>query len=364
MANLMVKRVSKAYGTQLALRNISIEVMDGELLVLLGPSGCGKTTLLRTIAGLEVPDEGAIILDGSDITRWPPHKRNVAFVFQSYALYPNLSVFDNIAFPLRAMRTPRTESSQRVREVALQLGLVELLRRRPSQLSGGQRQRVALARAIIRNPALFLMDEPLSNLDAKLRNTTRREILRLQRRLSVTTLFVTHDQVEAMTMGDRVAILNEGNLLQVGTPREIYEQPSNTFVAGFIGSPPMNLVSAQLTVSESNIFRHLGGNSWTVPSQGSLSRLPQPCFLGVRPERIQLAEPESATIRGTVDLVEDLGSETLVTVVWEGHEWLVKCPGAVHHVRGENVGMLLSPADVHVFDATGSFASMVGGLVP
>jgi len=246
-----------------------------------------------------------------------------------------------------------------VTEVASQLGLSEFLGRRPRQLSSGQRQRVALARAIVRNPALFLMDEPLSNLDAKLRTNTRRELLRLQRRLEVTTVFVTHDQIEAMTMGDRVAVMSNGELLQIGTPREIYQRPTNTFVAGFIGSPPMNLVPAELTVSKTSRFYHQGGRTWSVPAPGIWSRLAGPYTLGVRPEDIRLAGPDLATIRGVVDLVEDLGCEAVVTVASEGHDWQVRCPGTAGYLPGEAVGMLVSPHRAHVFDVTGAFAGML-----
>jgi multiple sugar transport system ATP-binding protein len=246
---------------------------------------------------------------------------------------------------------PSAEVTRRVKETAAQLGLADLLRRRPRQLSGGERQRVALARAIVRDPALFLMDEPLSNLDAKLRTNTRREILRLQRRLEVTTLFVTHDQVEAMTMGTRVAVMNGGELCQVGTPQEIYEWPANTFVAGFVGSPPMNLFSAsELTVGETEALRHRGGRGWLVPSCKALSGDRGPYTLGIRPEDIHLAPVESATARGTVDLVEYLGSESVVTVSVDGDDWLLRIPAGAEAVVGEIVGLAVDPQRVHVFD--------------
>ena len=228
-----------------AVDSLDLEIADGEFLVLVGPSGCGKTTSLRLLAGLEDVDEGAIRIDGRDVTHLPPKDRDIAMVFQNYALYPHMTVAENMGFALKIARSPKAEIARRVAETAKLLGMEDYLDRKPSALSGGQRQRVAMGRAIIREPLVFLMDEPLSNLDAKLRVQTRTQIASLQRRLGTTTVYVTHDQVEAMTMGDRVAVLNGGVLQQVGTPRELYERPTNIFVAEFIGSPAMNLVTAR-----------------------------------------------------------------------------------------------------------------------
>src|SRR5216117_3750696 len=247
MATVTYDHVTKAYadGT-IAVNELDLLIKDGEFLVLVGPSGCGKTTALRCLAGLEEITAGQIKIDARIVNRVPPKDRNIAMVFQSYALYPHMTVFDNLAFGLKLMKTPKDEIKRRVEEAARILDLEKLLDRKPRALSGGQRQRVALGRAIVREPAAFLMDEPLSNLDAKLRVQTRAEILKLQDRLDITTIYVTHDQVEAMTMGDRIAVMNLGVLQQVGTPEELYENPANMFVAGFIGSPSMNLVPAPL----------------------------------------------------------------------------------------------------------------------
>ncbi|WP_297487983.1 ABC transporter ATP-binding protein, partial [Thermococcus sp.] len=253
MAEVQLINVWKVFGGFTAVKDMNLHVKDREFMILLGPSGCGKTTTLRMIAGLEEPTKGRIyigdrlVADPEKDVFVPPRDRDVAMVFQSYALYPHMSVYDNIAFPLKLRKVPKSEVDKRVREVAEMLGLSELLNRKPRELSGGQRQRVALGRAIVRKPRVFLMDEPLSNLDAKLRVRMRAELKRLQRQLGVTTVYVTHDQVEAMTMGDRIAVINAGQLQQVGSPEEVYHKPANTFVAGFIGSPPMNFLEGTLT---------------------------------------------------------------------------------------------------------------------
>ena len=242
MATVEAQRISKHFDEVRAVDGIDLRAEEGEFLVLLGPSGCGKTTLMRMIAGLEQPTAGDILIDGAVVTDLPPRARNVAMVFQSYALYPHLTVERNISFPLRAVRMPRDEVRRKVEWAARMFGIERFLDRKPRQLSGGERQRVALARAVVREPAAFLLDEPLSNLDAKLRNSARDELKQFQRRLGTTTIYVTHDQAEAMGLGDRIAVLNQGKLCQIGTPEEIYRRPSDVFVATFIGSPPMNLV--------------------------------------------------------------------------------------------------------------------------
>lgn len=253
MAGVKLVNVWKQFGEVTAVKNMNLDIKDGEFMILLGPSGCGKTTTLRMISGLEEPTKGQIyigdklVADPEKGVFVPPKDRDIAMVFQSYALYPHMTVYDNIAFPLKLRKVPKQEIDQRVREVAEMLGLTELLKRKPRELSGGQRQRVALGRAIVRKPQVFLMDEPLSNLDAKLRVKMRAELKKLQRQLGVTTIYVTHDQVEAMTMGDRIAVINAGELQQVGSPDEVYDKPANTFVAGFIGSPPMNSMDASIT---------------------------------------------------------------------------------------------------------------------
>lgn len=242
MSTIEVRNVSKQFGDVRAVDGIDLAVREGEFLVLLGPSGCGKTTLMRMIAGLETPTAGDILIGGRIVTRLPPRARNIAMVFQSYALYPHLTVFRNIAFPLRVLRLPRDEIRRKVEWAASMFGIGRLLDRKPRQLSGGERQRVALARAVVREPEAFLLDEPLSNLDAKLRNSARDELKLFQRRLGTTTIYVTHDQIEAMGLGDRVAVLNQGRVRQIATPQDVYDDPADIFVATFVGSPPMNLV--------------------------------------------------------------------------------------------------------------------------
>jgi multiple sugar transport system ATP-binding protein len=294
-----------------AVKSVELEIRDGEFMVFVGPSGCGKTTLLRLLGGLEEVDRGNILLDGQDITDTPPQRRDIAMVFQNYALYPHKTVRDNLAFGLKMRGTPKAEIAQRVASVASSLGLEELLDRKPAALSGGQRQRVAMGRAIAREPKVFLMDEPLSNLDAKLRVLMRAEIARLHARLGVTTVYVTHDQVEAMTLGHRVAVFREGELQQCASPKELYEHPANLFVAAFIGSPSMNLVTVDIAdgqVSFSNVRLPLPEGHALAEARGRYA-------LGVRPSDLRRAPdqaPEHSTLSGTIDAIEDLGSEVLV----------------------------------------------------
>src|SRR5581483_11965409 len=283
LMDVRYESVSKSFGAHQALEPLDLHVADGTFLALLGPSGCGKTTALRLLAGLETPTSGRIHIGPRDVTYAPPRARDVAMVFQSYALAPHLRVYDNIADPLRVRKVDRAEKDRQVREVAALLGLDELLDRRPRQLSGGQRQRVALARAIIRRPQAFLMDEPLSNLDAQLRLQMRAEIKRLQRELGATTLYVTHDQVEAMTMADVVAVMSKGRLQQLASPAELYARPANLFVAGFCGSPPMNVLDGAV---QDHAFGHPAG-SVTLAEPGR----PGPAKLGFRPEHAALVEP-------------------------------------------------------------------------
>jgi multiple sugar transport system ATP-binding protein len=292
-----------------AVDDISLEVGDAELLVLVGPSGCGKSTLLRMVAGLERLDEGVIEIDGRDVTDLAPKDRNVAMVFQSYALYPHMTVAENIGFNLKLNKVPKDEMRRRVDDAARLLDLADLLDRKPAKLSGGQRQRVAMGRAIVREPSVFLMDEPLSNLDAKLRVQTRTQIAELQRRLSVTTVYVTHDQVEAMTMADRVAVLRDGILQQVATPRELFSRPVNTFVAGFIGSPAMNLVTAPVGSDGPTID---GWNVGLSPAQRS-ALTGSTVTIGIRPESLEVTGDDGAEV--TVSFVEDLGSDSFLHCV-------------------------------------------------
>jgi multiple sugar transport system ATP-binding protein len=321
--------VSKRFGSHTALRQIDLDVQAGECLVLLGPSGCGKTTLLRVLAGLERADRGRVFIGDRDVTGVEPADRDVAMVFQNYALYPHFTVRQNIAFPLRARRTAAAETERRVGEAAARLGLESLLDRKPAQLSGGQQQRVALARALVRNPAVYLMDEPLSNLDAQLRVQTRTELKRLHQELGTTMVYVTHDQGEAMTLGNRIAILQNGDVVQVGTPLELYRSPANTFVATFLGSPPMNLLDE--TRNGAAIKR------------------------GVRPEDVVVSVTPPTTGDGwryaTVVVVEPMGNETLVTLDRPGQRIVARVPGDCDAAPGQRVWMRLAPGSLLLFDS-------------
>ncbi|MTE14567.1 ABC transporter ATP-binding protein [Nocardia aurantiaca] len=348
MARLQIDKVSKRFGTDYAVREVSLDIADGEFLVMLGPSGCGKSTLLRMIAGLEQPSTGRILVDGADITDAAPQQRDLAMVFQSYALYPHLTVAKNIGFPLRARRRSRAEIAQRVREVAGTLELSALLERRPAALSGGQRQRVALARAMVRDPGAFLMDEPLSNLDAKLRSATRAELIALHRRLGATFLYVTHDQVEAMTMATRIALLNAGRVEQVGTPEELYDRPRTAFVAGFLGSPPMNLFPAEVVSHEGALRMRADGIDAALglsggPDDGTA------VLAGIRPERLRI-DPAATTVRGRVTMVENLGSEELVHVATGAADLCVRAPRPAGVAVGEDIGLRADATDIHLFD--------------
>src|SRR6059058_3950019 len=290
MAEISLDHVGKAFSGTVAVEDVSLEIADGEFLVLVGPSGCGKSTLLRLIAGLEEPTSGSIAIGGRDVTELAPHERDIAMVFQSYALYPHMTVRQNLGYGLKARKTPKAEIAREVDAVAGLLGLSALLERRPAELSGGQRQRVAMGRAIVRKPQAFLMDEPLSNLDAKLRGQMRAEIRSLQREYGTTTLYVTHDQVEAMTMGDRIAVMRKGVLQQLGTPDELYDSPANLFVAEFIGSPAMNVVSATVVHGRELV---VGSQRLALPA-GTLDAYPalagadgRAVALGLRPESLR-----------------------------------------------------------------------------
>jgi len=348
MAILELAGLRKSFGTVDVLREINLSLASGEMLVIVGASGCGKSTLLRMVAGLEAPSSGRILLDGRDITSEDPSARDIAMVFQNYALYPHMTVFENMAYGLRIRGLAREDIARRVDEAATLLGLSELLGRKPRQLSGGQRQRVAMGRAIVRHPKLFLFDEPLSNLDATLRVRTRAEIRRLQRRLGVTSLYVTHDQVEAMTLGDRLLVLHQGQPAQLATPMEVFERPADTYVAGFIGAPAMNFLPAILTESGAAakleagpLLRFIDGRR-DGPDGRTLT-------IGVRPEHIRV-DPNGVPLR--IDLVEPLGSETLVhgRLAAPGEAALVlrlagKSP------EGEVLNVVFPPEEIHVFDA-------------
>jgi multiple sugar transport system ATP-binding protein len=323
MASVTFDRVTKLYDNEVrAVGDLTLEVEDGEFMVLVGPSGCGKTTALRMVAGLEEISDGEIRIGDTVVNDVDSRWRDVAMVFQNYALYPHMTVFDNIAFGLKVRRIPRREINRRVEEIGRVLGLAELLDRKPRQLSGGQRQRVAMGRAIVREPSVFLMDEPLSNLDARLRVQMRAEVSRIQHELEATTIYVTHDQVEAMTMGDRIAVMRNGILQQTGPPQHVYDHPANLFVASFIGSPPMNLVQAQLDARNGDLVALVGTQELVVPAETSLERPALSHYtgrtigLGIRPEHVRdpalSADGGGSRLRGEVRATEALGSEVLV----------------------------------------------------
>jgi multiple sugar transport system ATP-binding protein len=348
MARVEFDAVGKHFDESVALADFTLNVADGELITVLGPSGCGKSTLLRITAGLETLSHGAICVDGRRIDDLPPHQRDVAMVFQNYALYPHMTVRGNIEFPLRMRGVARTERRRQAEEVAALLELQALLERRPAQLSGGQRQRVALARALVRQPALFLLDEPLSNLDARLRMGVRQYIRAVQRRLRVTTLYVTHDQTEAMTLGDRVVVMNQGRIQQVDTPLAVYERPANTFVAGFVGTPPMNLVAARYAGGDLVI----AGQRVPVPPvlRERLEAGPHDLTVGVRPEAFTPAGHATAVLLAVPDpaTVEVLGSETLVRAAVGAEVVTVRLFGVARDIP-ERVAA--SPDSLHLFAA-------------
>src|SRR6266511_3233416 len=354
MASVTLRGLSKTFegAAQAAVRDVSLEVRDGELLVLLGPSGCGKTTLLRCIAGLEDPTAGEVLIGDRVVTDLPPAERDVAMVFQSYALYPHLDVRENIAFALEMRGVAPPEMARRVAETAARLGLGDLLDRRPEQLSGGQRQRVALARAIVRHPQLFLFDEPLSNLDAPLRIELRAELLALHRALPTTMVYVTHDQVEALTMGQRIAVLHEGRLRQVGTPADVYERPADVFVARLVGSPGMNVLEGQgRGGGGEDGGRVVEAGSLLVPI--TLTEYEGQLFLGVRPEHVGLCAVDKGAGNGDVLMVEPRGNETIVHLNVGGQPLVARLPGLVDVQLGTRVGVKLDRRQLHLFDAAG-----------
>ena len=350
MATVTFEDVTKRFDEVDAVKELSLEIGDGDFLVLVGPSGCGKSTALRMLAGLEEPSDGRIVIGDRVVNNVPPGERDVAMVFQSYALYPQMTVYDNLAFGLRNQRIPKGDIDRRVNEAAKILELEPLIKRKPKQLSGGQRQRVALGRAIVREPAVFLMDEPLSNLDAKLRVATRAEILKLQQRLGTTTIYVTHDQVEAMTMGDRIAVMNHGVLQQVGTPQELYRNPRNVFVAGFIGSPAMNLVEAQ----QDGARLRQNGFEVAVPERIAGRLETRDVVVGFRPEHVDLAGESQrdgdVRIPATIDVVEYLGDEQLVHLHAGDTNLVAKLSVEQHAKAGQDVTLTMPAEKLHLFD--------------
>jgi len=354
MVKVKLVDLHKYFGKVKAVVGLNLTIDDGEFVALLGPSGCGKTTTLLMIAGIYKPTKGYIYFDDVIVNDLPPKDRNIGMVFQSYALYPHMTVFDNIAFPLKLRKEPKQEIRKKVREVAELLQISELLDRKPGQLSGGQQQRVALARALVKEPNLFLMDEPLSNLDAKLRVTMRAELKRLQKQLGITTIYVTHDQVEAMTMADRIAILNKGILQQVGRPEELYDKPANLFVAGFIGSPPMNFVECSLNQKGDDYFLEGEGINLKVNREigkiivsSGVSEL----ILGVRPEDLEIGRaPDTQSITGEVYVLEPLGRDVIVNVKVGNNMLKVLAPQGFKASPGEKVALKLKMERMHIFD--------------
>ncbi len=342
MVDVSLRGITKRWGAVYGVRAVDLEIADREFVVFLGPSGCGKTTTMRMIAGLEDPTEGEIRIGGRVVNDLEPKDRDVAMVFQNYGLYPNMSVYENIRFPLKVRRVDRASHDARVRKAADMVELGPLLDRRPRELSGGQRQRVALARAIVREPAVFLMDEPLSNLDAKLRVSTRAQIKNLQHALKVTTIYVTHDQIEAMTLADRVVVMNHGEFQQVGTPTEIYESPANSFVAGFIGSPAMNLIAGEIA-----------GGVFTAPViriPGLATRVEGPITLGFRAEDATIAADGRGEIAAPVYSVELLGDATMVTVRTGDGLVAVRAAKSFRARIGDPVAFRVAPEICHLFD--------------
>lgn len=348
MGTIELKNVDKSFGSVDVIKGVNLIAEDGEFVVFVGPSGCGKSTLLRLISGLEETDGGTIHIDGKDVTNVDPYDRNLSMVFQSYALYPHMSVYGNIAFALRTARVPKPEIDRKVREAAETLKLTSYLDRRPRDLSGGQRQRVAIGRAIVRNPKGFLFDEPLSNLDAALRTQTRMEIANLHKELGSTMIYVTHDQIEAMTLADKIVVLKDGQVMQIGSPKELYARPNSTFVAQFIGSPKMNLLAngsydGQAMQFDENVKIRIGA------IEG------RPTVLGIRPEDITLCDPEVSELRARVALYEFHGADNNVFVDVPGLGNLnIRANGKLDLRDGQSVGLKVNTSQIHYFDETGA----------
>ena len=345
MANLALRQLTKSYGSTEVLHGISLDVADGEFVVFVGPSGCGKSTTLRLIAGLEETTSGIIEIGDREVNNLEPKERDIAMVFQNYAIYPHMSVKKNIAFGLRSSKMPKPDKEKRIQEVAGILDMTDLLERKPSQLSGGQRQRVAIGRAMVRDPAVFLFDEPLSNLDAQLRTQMRLEIKRLHQRVGNTIIFVTHDQVEAMTMADRIVIMKDGHIQQVGTPSEVYHKPANTFVARFIGAPSMNLLDG--TVGDGGVTL-AGGQKIVLPSSKMAEG--RKVLVGVRPDDFH-PDDVAPIISGKVTVLEPLGPETLIYVDTPSGEVIAKADGRSPPQVGSTVNLGAGSEHLHVFDA-------------
>ncbi len=364
MAKVILEGVSKNFGNVVAVKDADLEIKDGEFLVLLGPSGCGKTTTLRLIAGLEEPTGGEIYIGDKLVNNIQPKDRDIAMVFQNYALYPHMNVYQNISFGLRLRKLPKEEINQRVKKAAEMLGIGELLLRKPKELSGGQKQRVALARAVVRNPKVYLMDEPLSNLDAKLRVQTRGELIKLHKRLGVTTVYVTHDQVEAMTLGDRVVVMNRGEIQQEGKPKEVFDNPVNKFVASFVGTPPMNFVNVKIVEKSKNMYAVSEGFELKIVDahRGILAKgdyLGKNMIMGIRPKDL-LSEFEvkedgkkaMQPFKVLIDFIELMGSETFIHFrLGDSNVKFVARASSEHdYAMGDTVLFYIDPFNIHLFD--------------
>jgi len=346
MARVELRNVRKSYGANAVIHGVDVDVADGEFVVIVGPSGCGKSTLLRMVAGLEEITDGEIVIGDRVVNRLEPKDRDIAMVFQNYALYPHMSVFDNMAYGLRIRGLAKDDIAARVNRAAEILELGPLLPRKPRQLSGGQRQRVAMGRAIVREPAVFLFDEPLSNLDAKLRVQMRFEIQKLHRRLSTTSLYVTHDQVEAMTLAQRMIVMNAGRAEQIGTPMEVYENPATLFVAGFIGSPAMNFLAGRTEAAGRVILDHGGAVRTGIAFDGGRA-----VSVGIRPEHLVPCSPADAILSGTVEMIEELGADTLVHIAHGKELVIARLPHGAHPHVGTTLPLGTEPGRAYVFDA-------------
>ncbi len=346
MAGLRIKNLTKAFGGRKVIDNISFEVSEGEFCILLGPSGCGKSTVLRLIAGLEPQDNGEIYIWDREVSGLSPKERDIAMVFQSYALYPHLSVYDNIAFPLKLRKMPGQEIEKKVQAAARLLDIGSMLRRRPKELSGGQRQRVAIGRAIVREPRLFLFDEPLSNLDAQLRSSMRVELAGLHKKLGITTVYVTHDQIEAMTLGQKIVVIEGGVIRQVGTPREIYDEPANIFTASFIGTPSINLIMGRLVKKGDEILFRSDELELSLTGEGFERYTGEVVTAGIRPESLG---PGDGRLHGRLEHIEHLGSETILYVRSGEMRVTAKAAADFEGKTGENVSLAVNTADVHFF---------------
>ena len=359
MASINLSHIYKTYpGGVTAVHDFCLEIQDGEFIILVGPSGCGKSTTLRMIAGLEEITSGELEIGGKRMNDVAPKDRDIAMVFQNYALYPHMTVYKNMAFGLQLRKLEKKEIDAKVHEAARILDIEHLLDRKPKALSGGQRQRVALGRAMVRDPAVFLLDEPLSNLDAKLRGQMRSEITKLHKRLGTTFVYVTHDQTEAMTMGDRIVVMKDGFIQQVDTPQNLYDRPDNLFVAGFIGTPQMNFIDVELTAEEGRFAARFGGAQVEIPRDKALgleSWLGRPCVLGIRAEALHTEEeffsrPEAARLEAQVDLAELLGAESMLYLNCCGAKLVAKAPAGYPAREGDTIPLALDTQKLHLFD--------------